>query len=687
MNSLKQTITKALAVIAVLIVGCMTASADTVTEGFDDYTLTSGLPSGWNFSGTDGVIVRETETYYTKAPCVSVPQVNTDTYLITPELTGDFSFWLRNQTKNYQASITAYACTYADGVMTLGAQIGTKTLAKTSGSKPSWEQVTFSSQTGTRVALLISRGHFDDFTYTPYQASAEATLTIADYASGSSFDFGTVAAGTTKTFSLWNGGLADLTISAISVTGDFTITAGADLTTVASKSTAEVTIATPAKDAEGVLTITSSDANSPYTISLKSTYKVPAPIMGVDPTKVDFGRVSADASQTITISNTGDAELTTSILSDNDDFSVSKAAINVAVGQSETFTITYHYNAEAYGGHAATIFISSNASDTPTTIAVSASVKDPNAWSEDFSAGVLPDGWEVDGSAASWTFENGEAKGKYEGAGHWLLTPQLIVKAGESLTFQAKANQAFTDLVVQYQKDGGAWTTKLSQDISSIRDNYETFTISGLEAGTYRFRIATENLCLDNFEGFQLVGSSAVKETWWVSYVFSYKVDGVDYSEVDTETMEVKIDDDRIYFKFPEPITGGTWMQGTVDADGCLVFPSGQYIGSYGGYKTYFCGADAEQNLLDNMVFIPNDDGDSYFCTSVLVNTSTTAFNPFGIFSNVVVSKTEPVDGIGATLNDKAKMTNDHVYDLQGRRVVNPRKGLYIVNGRTVVIK
>ena len=30
---------------------------------------------------------------------------------------------------------------------------------------------------------------------------------------------------------------------------------------------------------------------------------------------------------------------------------------------------------------------------------------------------------------------------------------------------------------------------------------------------------------------------------------------------------------------------------------------------------------------------------------------------------------------------------NDHVYDLQGRRVVNPRKGLYIVNGRTVVIK
>ena len=44
--------------------------------------------------------------------------------------------------------------------------------------------------------------------------------------------------------------------------------------------------------------------------------------------------------------------------------------------------------------------------------------------------------------------------------------------------------------------------------------------------------------------------------------------------------------------------------------------------------------------------------------------------------------------GISAELNDKAEMTNDNTFfDLQGRRVTQPTKGLYILNGRKVIIK
>ena len=50
--------------------------------------------------------------------------------------------------------------------------------------------------------------------------------------------------------------------------------------------------------------------------------------------------------------------------------------------------------------------------------------------------------------------------------------------------------------------------------------------------------------------------------------------------------------------------------------------------------------------------------------------------------------------GISATLNDNVEMTNDNVYDLQGRRVSEfgirnseLKRGLYIVNGKKVVIK
>jgi hypothetical protein len=38
-------------------------------------------------------------------------------------------------------------------------------------------------------------------------------------------------------------------------------------------------------------------------------------------------------------------------------------------------------------------------------------------------------------------------------------------------------------------------------------------------------------------------------------------------------------------------------------------------------------------------------------------------------------------------LNDKGQMTNDNFYDLQGRKIEKPTKGLYIHNGKKVIIK
>ena len=39
------------------------------------------------------------------------------------------------------------------------------------------------------------------------------------------------------------------------------------------------------------------------------------------------------------------------------------------------------------------------------------------------------------------------------------------------------------------------------------------------------------------------------------------------------------------------------------------------------------------------------------------------------------------------TLNGERKTMNGEYYDLQGRKVAQPAKGLYIVNGKKVVIK
>ena len=44
-------------------------------------------------------------------------------------------------------------------------------------------------------------------------------------------------------------------------------------------------------------------------------------------------------------------------------------------------------------------------------------------------------------------------------------------------------------------------------------------------------------------------------------------------------------------------------------------------------------------------------------------------------------------DVTGISSIDNGQLTIDNYFDLQGRKVMNPAKGLYIVNGRKVIIK
>ncbi len=55
---------------------------------------------------------------------------------------------------------------------------------------------------------------------------------------------------------------------------------------------------------------------------------------------------------------------------------------------------------------------------------------------------------------------------------------------------------------------------------------------------------------------------------------------------------------------------------------------------------------------------------------------------------NIVFEDGSETTGISASLDDKAEMINDNaIYNLNGQRVAQPTKGLYIVNGKKVVVK
>ncbi|MBR1682857.1 MAG: choice-of-anchor D domain-containing protein [Bacteroidaceae bacterium] len=483
-----------LAAVAVLFGGSTAASAtETLTANFN-----SGLPEGWSLVGD---VMNADDRARSGKGLFSYSSSTTDNYVVTEPVEGNFEFYARAYNKNRASEVIVYEYS-ADG---LGQQLYSTGSLRTT-STPTWSKFSFTLPRGTQLAIALNYAALDDVTYTPYQVSETPTLTIDGFASGDSYDFGgvPVSAGTAKTFTLNNIGKKELTISSISVTGDFLITEGSDVTAIASQASTQLTIATPDHDTEGTLTITSDDANSPFTIQLKSIYRAPAPIMNVSPLTIAFGRVAADATQDIAVSNTGDAELVATIASTDASFTVSKETITVAAGGTETFSITYHYDADAYGLHEAAVTITPNSGEAA-VITASAYVQDPNIWTEDFSANALPDGWQAD---ASWTFSDGVAHAVYgnysTGYQHFLTTPALRVTAGASMTFQYRATSNYVKMKIEMAKDGGSFSEYKTSDWLNASDEFATFTIDGLESGSYQFRFANDDYDLDNFEGFQL---------------------------------------------------------------------------------------------------------------------------------------------------------------------------------------
>jgi hypothetical protein len=117
---------------------------------------------------------------------------------------------------------------------------------------------------------------------------------------------------------------------------------------------------------------------------------------------------------------------------------------------------------------------------------------------------------------------------------------------------------------------------------------------------------------------------------------------------------------------------------------------------------TAVAGADAYSKMTEDMVEIPYDYEDSW---DIYKGGSTFYFNPvdvvatwtkFGVqsiyygggernTSNIVWSDGGVTTGIANVKAENGK--NVVIFDLQGRRVVAPAKGLYIMNGKKVVVK
>lgn len=832
---MKKTMINILAVMAVLFgVSLAASAADSQTADFN-----SGLPEGWSLVGN---INNDSDRARSGKGVWSNGKSATENYMVTAAVKGSLTFYWRSYgTSGSYPNGTVYVYQYD------GSALGTLIQQTETYKGSTWKQATINlGDYSGQVAIALFSACIDDVTYTPADGGGEG------------------------------GGGGD---------------------------------PQPQPD--------------------------PAPVMGVNKTTVNFGRVTANASEVVTVSNTGDAELQATVTIDNNEFTVSPANLTVAAGASSTFTITYLYNAEAYGSHTATVTVTPNAGDAA-AIAVSAYVRNPNVWSEDFAGNALPNGWKAD--ASNWTIADGVAHGKYAyGTSGYLTTPILKVAAGEVMTFEYKATANNVKVVVEASKDGGAFAEIKNSGWVSKMDDFATFTIDGLAAGNYQFRFASDDYDLDNFEGFNLnldapimvvtpttdaafgkvsaqpkaktytisnsgtgtltgtiassdatqftvsktefslaagesttfdiavvlgesygekaavitvhptnegltdvainatatlldpslwtenfdegnlpegwinnnwtiatssaftgnttpmalapqsttagtlitprlnaksgdvlsweaylrwsdevllveytdddeatwhtiynykaqdeslgdktvkamsftapadgtyrlrftskfqngidnfsgftlAPSTAVKETWHISYTFHYNGQSGEESEEDTEDIDVEFDGNKVGFNFPNPFTGNAWMYGTrYEQDNIVyyIFPMGQYAGQYQGETIYFCGG-ANETLTD-MQFFYNDDDKAFFnFEHVLLNGSTTAISLWAYFSDVVIYKDQkPVIEPSAIkeMTTAQPAPNTPLYNLRGQKVDAGYKGIVIQNGKKYLMK
>ena len=379
-----------------------------------------------------------------------------------------------------------------------------------------WQLCSVNVPAGTKyVRFYVDKyANIDNIYGGKYDETPTPKLAVEGIANGGSLSWGyaDVPAGSTKTITLKNDGTADLDVT-IAATDDYTVDPAA-ATVEANGGTVAVTIGTPAHDGNGVLTITPAEGSglSPYTINLTSYYKEPKPVMAIDKTAIAFGRVNEVKTETVTVSNSGDADLVATIANDNtENFTVSTESLTVAPGETGTFTVTYNYAEGSWGTFTANIKVTPNYGSTydVKTITASATSKDPNVWDEDFEEGSIPETWTNEGgwkvSTPTASGNNGTKMATISSYNNpkTLTTPRLAAKAGDVLSFYIGMQFDDEPLTIEYSNDDRAtWNV--------IEDGVASYTASGDIAftapadGKYFLRFTGTFAMLDNFSGFKL---------------------------------------------------------------------------------------------------------------------------------------------------------------------------------------
>ncbi len=195
--------------------------------------------------------------------------------------------------------------------------------------------------------------------------------------SPTALNFGSVATGSTspaQTVTVSNPTGSSVSVSGISVTGDFAQTnnCGASIAANASCAVSVTFKPTAAGSRTGTLTVNAGGVSN--AVSLSGTGTAPGPVLNANPASLTFGQTvvgNTAASQSTTITNTGTTTATVSGITATGDFSQTNNCASLAVNASCTVTVSF--KPTAGGTRTGTLTVTSNANNSPTTVSLTGS--------------------------------------------------------------------------------------------------------------------------------------------------------------------------------------------------------------------------------------------------------------------------------------------------------------------------
>ncbi|MBR6962857.1 MAG: hypothetical protein IKH86_04410 [Prevotella sp.] len=131
------------------------------------------------------------------------------------------------------------------------------------------------------------------------------------------------------------------------------------------------------------------------------------------------------------------------------------------------------------------------------------------------------------------------------------------------------------------------------------------------------------------------------------------------------------------------------WIKGTISGN-TATFPSGQYVGTdEDGYSDFIVGGDNTTGEITDIVFAYDPETGKLTLdenVTILITGKANSLVPYYMWEAMTITPKNPINSGISTVNTKTKA--NVFYNLQGVKMNRPtQKGLYIVNGKKVVVK